>query len=189
MRWRCNTFIIDPPCLFTLGSLIAIVSRRIVVSQAPNPFGPAALAAAGFAVLFWASVLWFGINAPDWMLSYMVPAAELNTVAVQSVFLVTLVVSALSGQTLTTVFLQRHQRLAAGAVLCSGLGIWMALWFFTLDRYLVVGTYEEFIAGIAVPLQASDMVGAMNAAGAIQGLVGAGLLAWLYTKGRRLRAR
>ena len=51
MRWRCNTFIIDPPCLFTLGSLIAIVSRRIVVSQAPNPFGPAALAAAGFAVM------------------------------------------------------------------------------------------------------------------------------------------
>jgi hypothetical protein len=168
---------------------MAIVSRRTLVSQAPNPFGSAAAGAAGFAVVFWATVLWFGINAPDWMLSYMIPATELNTVAVQAVFLVTLVLSALSGHTLTAVCLQRNRRLAAGAVLCAGLSIWMALWFFTLDRYLVVGTHQEFLAGNAVALQASHMVGAMNAAGAIQGLVGAGLLAWLYTKGRRLRAR
>jgi hypothetical protein len=172
-----------------LGSLIAIVGRRTVVSRAPNPFGPTAIAAAGYALLFWASVLWFGITEPDWMLSYMIPAHELPLVAVQVVFALALVLSALSGHTLTAVCLQRNRTATAALVTASGAAVWMGLWAFTLERYLQVGTHDEFAAGTAVALQESSMVGAMNAAGAVQGLAGAALLAWLYTAGKRLRAR
>ena len=147
------------------------------------------MAAAGYALLFWASVLYFGLTEPDWMLSYMVPAHELPMVAVQAIFAVALVLSALSGHTLTAVCLQRNRPLTAAVVTASGAAVWMGLWAFTLERYLQVGTHAEFAAGTAVALQESTMVGAMNAAGVIQGLSGAALLAWLYTAGKRLKAR
>ena len=186
---RHTTFIIDPPFLFTLGSLIAFVGRRRLVSTKPNPFGPGAGLAVGYALLFWASVSWFGMNAADWMLSYMIPAETLPMGIVQAVFGLALVVAAISGHTVTAVLLQRGQGLAAASILCSGVLLWCGLWAITLDRYMVVGTYAEFIAGQAIPLQESSIIGAMNAAGAVQGLVGFGMLAWLYTSSKRLRAR
>ena len=79
------------------------------MSQAPNPFGTAARVAVGYALLFWASVLWFGVFSPDWMLSYMIPSAQINSFFAQPVFLISLILSALSGQVLTSVFLQRNR--------------------------------------------------------------------------------
>ena len=160
-----------------------------MVNRAPNPLGPTAVAAAGYALLFWASVLWFGVTEPDWMLSYMIPAQELPMIPVQIVFAIALVLSALSGHTLTAVCLQRNRTATAAAVTASGAAVWMGLWAFTLDRYLQVGTHAEFATGATVALQQSTMVGAMNAAGAVQGLAGAALLARLYTAGKRLKAR
>ena len=151
--------------------------------------GPTAICAVGYAVLFWISVLWFGIHEPDWMLSYMIPASELDLFVVQPVFLVALILSALSGHTLTAACLQRKKNLRAALVLLGGIAVWFGLWFLTLDRYLTVGTYEQYIAGTSVQMQASSIIGAMNAAGIVQGLAGVGLLGWLYTSGRRLRAR
>ena len=54
---------------------------------------------------------------------------------------------------------------------------------------MLVGTFDEFMAGRAVPLTESGIVGAMNLVGIAQGIVGVGLLALLYTQGRRLKAR
>lgn len=159
------------------------------MTRKPNPFGPGAGLAVGYALLFWASVSWFGINATDWMLSYMIPADTLPMGLVHALFGIALVVAALSGHTLTAIFLQRNQGVAAAAVLGSGVLLWCGLWAITLDRYMVVGTYSEFIAGQATPLQESGIINAMNAAGAVQGLVGFGMLAWLYTSSKRLRAR
>ena len=175
--------------MFTLGSLIAFTGRRRLVCAKPNPFGPGAGLAVGYALFFWASVSWFGTNAADWMLSYMIPADTLPMGMVQAVFGLALVMAALSGHTLTAVLLQRSRGLAAASVLGSGVLLWCGLWAITLDRYMVVGTYTEFIAGQAVPLQESSIIGAMNAAGAVQGLLGFGMLAGLYTSSKRLRAR
>ena len=119
----------------------------------------------------------------------MIPSAEINLFFAEVIFLIALVLSALSGQVITSTFLQRNRTFAALAVLLSGLTVWMGLWAFTLDRYLVVGSYDDFVNGTAVSLQESAIIGAMNAAGAIQGVVGAAALAWLYTSGRRLKAR
>ena len=59
----------------------------------------------------------------------------------------------------------------------------------TLDRYLLVGTFDDSTSGQAVPLMESSLTGAMNIAGIAQGVVGVGLLALLYTQGRSLKAR
>ena len=151
--------------------------------------GPTAACAMGYAVLFWISVLWFGVHEPDWMMSYMIPASELNFYVVQAVFLIALTLSALAGHTLTATCLQRKKSVGAGLIFLGGLTVWAGLWFLTLDRYLTVGTYSQFISGNSVPMQSSSIIGAMNTAGIVQGLAGFGLLAWIYTSGRRLRAR
>jgi hypothetical protein len=143
----------------------------------------------GFALFFWGSVTWFVVNVPDWMLSYFIPATELPMFWVHALFAVTLVVSGLAGHTITAACLQRSNIVGAMLTLAAGLAIWGGLWALTLDRYLVVGTYQAFVTGHAVPLQASAITSAMNVVGVIQGLVGAGLMAWLFTKGRSLRAR
>jgi len=160
-----------------------------VVARKPNPLGPSAGLALGFAVFFWLTVSWFTFKAPDWMLCYFVPATQLPMLAVHILFLLCLLLAALSGHVLTATFIQRGQRTLAIATLLGGATVWAGLWALTLDRYMLVGTYEEFVAGQAVPLTESALTGAMNLVGIAQGVVGIGMLAFLYTSGRRLKAR
>ena len=93
-----------------MGCLFALVGRRRLVMRAPNPFGPSAWAALGFALLFWLSVTWFVWNAPDWMLSYFVDAEKVPMNLLHALFGTALFISALSGHTLTAVLLQRGQK-------------------------------------------------------------------------------
>jgi len=165
------------------------VSRRQLVAGKPNPFGLSAWVTVGFALFFWASVTWFVIHAPDWMLSYFIPASDLSLFWVHGLFAVALVIAGLSGHTLTATMLQRSNRLGAVACLLAGVILWVGLWIFTLDRYMVVGTHADFMSGSAQDLQQSSIIGAMNVVGALQGLAGVGAMAWLFTKGRQLRAR
>ena len=90
---------------------------------------------------------------------------------------------------MTATFIQRGQRPLAIATLLGGAVVWTGLWALTLDRYMLVGTFDEFVAGQAVPLTESGLTGAMNLVGIAQGIVGIGLLAFLYTRGRSLKAR
>ncbi len=159
------------------------------MSRKPNPFGLSAWAAVGYALIFWLSVSWFVWNQPDWMLSYFVPAETLPMGAVHALFALCVVVAALAGHTLTAVLLQRGRTLGAFSVLGAGVVILGSLWGLSLDRYMAVGTFVEFMNGQTVPLQQSNMVGVMNLAGVVQGLSAAALLGWVYTSGKRLRAR
>ncbi len=169
--------------------MIALASRRQIVAKTPNLLGASAAAALGFAVFFWISVTWFVFQAPDWMLSYTIPSNQLPMVGVHALFLLGLLLSSMSGHVLTAVFIQRGQTKLAVATLASGMVCWLGLWLLTLDRYMVVGTYDEFAAGAATPLVESTISGAMNFAGVAQGLVGFGLVGACYTHGKRLRAR
>ena len=180
---------IDPPFLFTAGSLMALVARRQIVARKPRLFGLSTWVTVGFALFFWISVSWFVLTSPDWMLSYFIPAAQLPMGLINAVFGLTVVGAGILGHTLTAAALQRGKRSIAVAIWIMGALTWGGLWVWSLDRYMVVGTYLEFIAGQAVPLQTSSIIGAMNLVGALQGLVGVGALAWLYTSGRQLKAR
>jgi hypothetical protein len=143
----------------------------------------------GYALFFWASVTWFTLNAPDWMLSYFVPAHMLPMNALHAVFAVCLVLAALSGHTITAVLLQRNQTVAAALILFCGLLVWGSLWVLTIDRYMLVGTYAEFMSGDASNLQESSITGAMNIVGGLQALGAAIPLVLLWRAGQRLKAR
>ena len=187
--WRCKTFLIDPPFLFTIGSLFALAGRRRLVSRKPNPFVLSSWAAVGFAFIFWISVSPFVWKAPDWMLSYFVPAETLPMVALHLVFGLGLVIAALSGHTMTAVLLQRGQTIAAGSTLASGLVVLGSLWGMTIERYVTFGTYSEFVNGQSIAITESSIAGMMNIVGIIQGLTAGALLLWIHVDGKRLRAR
>jgi len=143
----------------------------------------------GYALIFWASVTWFVFNAPDWMLSYFVPAETVPLMALHALFALCLVLAALAGHTLTAVLLQRNSIIGAVSVLASGTIILVGLWGLTLDRYMAMGTFLEFMNGQTTTLTESSISGAMNVVGIVQGLTAGALMLWLYTDGKRLRAR
>ncbi len=123
------------------------------------------------------------------MLSYFVPAETVPLMAVHALFALCLVIAALAGHTLTAVLLQRNSIIGAVSVLVSGLLILVGLWGLTLDRYMALGTFAEFMRGQTTPLPESNIAGVMNIVGIIQGLTAGVLLLWLYTGGKKLRAR
>ena len=172
-----------------MGCLFALAGRRRLVSRRPNPFGLSAWAAVGYALLFWISVSWFVWKAPDWMLSYFVPAQTIPLLALHLLFGMGLVITALSGHTLTAVLLQRGQTLAAWSPLGCGLLLFGTLWAMTIERYTTLGTYSEFMNGQSIAITESSIAGMMNVVGIIQGLAAASLLLWIHVDGKRLRAR
>jgi hypothetical protein len=175
--------------LFVSGAVVAFAARRALVAQKPNPFGRSAWVTVGYALFFWATVSWFSWRHPDWMLCYFIDATTLPMLAVHMLFAICLVLAALSGHTLTAALLQRQQTLAAIAVLLGGVLTWFGLWGITIDRYMAMGSYADWVQGTTTLLTESSAAGALNLVGVIQVFVGGTLLVSLARSGRRLRAR
>ncbi|RME29410.1 MAG: hypothetical protein D6798_00105 [Deltaproteobacteria bacterium] len=187
-RWRCKTYLIDPPTLFVAGSALAFAGRRLLVARRPDPFGPGALVAAGFSLWYCLSVGVATLKAPDWMLNYFVPPDQIDLRLVHAVFVVGGLLAGLSGHTLTAVCLQRGRTGAAILVLLAGFACLAGLWGLTFDRYIHVGTTAEYLAGTAPLLPDSDLRPWMNLLGIGQGLAFAVPAVLLHRRGRRLKA-
>jgi hypothetical protein len=124
--------------------------------------------------------------APDWMLSYTIPASELPLGFLHAVFVVSLVLLALAGHTLNAILIQRGRRGLAIAVAVLACAIWISSHVLTAERYMAVGTFEDFYAHRTVPLPESSIARWAN--------LNFLLLVWwlvpaiiLYRNGRRLR--
>ena len=168
---------------------MAFAARRLLTARKPNPFGPSAWVAVGYACFFWASVTWFAWKAPDWMLCYFLPAEVVPMAGVHLLFGLCLVLAALSGHTVTAALLQRGRMLGAVLVLLGGIVTWAGLWGLTLVRYMAVGTHAQWLSGTTTHIQESHMVGALNLVGILQVFASAIPLLLLYRAGKRLRAR
>ena len=175
--------------MFIAGSLMAFIGRRVLVAGSPALFGPSALAAVGYGLWYALSVGWATVRAPDWMLNYFVPAEQLSLPLVHLVFVVCALLAAVSGHTLTAVFLQRGQGGRAFLVLLTGAFCLFGLWGLTLDRYLHVGTHAEYLAGTAPLLPQSHLAAGINVLGILHAFAFAIPAGLLVRQGRRLRAR
>jgi hypothetical protein len=125
-------------------------------------------------------------KAPDWMLSYTIPARELPLVYLHAVFVVSLVLIALGAHTLNAILIQRGRRGLAALVTVLALAVWVSSHVLTAERYMAVGTFEDFYAHRTVPLPDSPIAKWAN--------LNFALLVWwivptviLYRNGRRLR--
>jgi hypothetical protein len=174
--------------MFFIGSVLAFVARRELVARSPSPFGPSAWVAAGYACWFWVSVSWMMVEAPDWMLCYFVDSVTISLPLAHGLFLLSLVMAALSGHVLTAVQLQRGRTPMGILVAGAGLVLWLGLWVLTLDRYLAFGSTADWLAGDTEPIATSAVSLPMNIVGALTGL---GLLLpviFLVSRSRRLRS-
>jgi hypothetical protein len=174
--------------MFFIGSVLAFVGRRQLVARSPSPFGPSAWAAVGYACWFWICVSWMMIKAPDWMLCYFLDTTTIPLPFAHGLFLIALVLSAISGHVLTAVQLQRGRTRLAMLTMFGGISLWLGLWFLTLERYVAFGTTADWLAGTTVPIATSSVSGPMNLVGALTAL---GLLIPLLhqiSRSRRLRS-
>ena len=101
-------------------------------------------------------------------------------------FVVSLVLLALAGHTLNAILIQRGRGTLAVVVTVVACAIWISSHVLTADRYMSVGTFEDFYAHRTVPLPDSPIAKWAN--------LNFLLLVWwliptilLYRNGRRLR--
>jgi hypothetical protein len=141
------TVVIDPPSVVALGVIFVLFMSRSIAAGAP----PRRSVLTGALVGGWMGAC-FGPHAfkyPAWMLVYLADPRTLPTAAWYPVFLAVMIGSGALGAWFA------HKRIAAGrkraAVgLAAGmLLLWLALFALTFQRYLHIGTYEEFFAGRA----------------------------------------
>lgn len=174
--------------MFIAGSLLAFIGRRVLVARSPAFFGPSGFAATAFGLWYACSVGWATWKAPDWMLNYLVPAEQINLVVVHLVFIVCALLAAVSGHTLTAVCLQRGWTGRAFLVLLAGAVSLFGLWGLTLDRYVHVGTYAEYMAGTAALLPQSHLAPSINVLGVLHVFAFAIPAVLIWRSGQRLRA-
>ncbi len=177
------------PTAFIAGAAFALVARPSLVARRPDPFGPSLHASLLFALLYSLGVGWAAWKAPDWMLNYFVPVEQLSLPlwAVHAVFVLACLLAAGCAHTLTAVFLQRGSRTSAWLTLGSGLLLLGSLWWLTLDRYQVVGSYAQWLQGTATPLPQSAIAAGFNLLGVVFVMAFIVPAVLLFRAGQRLR--
>src|SRR3954468_19149710 len=150
------TVVIDPPIVAAAGVLFAIVTARAIA--AGLPLKRTVLPGAFLGAWLGAS---FGMHAfkyPAWMLCYLIDPRALPTAVWYPPFVGTLVICGAFGAYYGHVLIASGRRRAA-IQLCLGLvGLWIALFALTLQRYLKIGTFDEWRAGKALALDAQPAV-------------------------------
>ena len=141
------TVVIDPPSVVALGAIFVLFMSRSVAAGAPLRRS----VLTGAFVGGWMG-LCFGVMAvkqPAWMLVYLVDPRALPVTAWYPVFLAVMIGSGALGGLWAHRFIAAGRRKAAMALAGAMLLLWLALFAVTLQRYLHIGTYEEFFAGRA----------------------------------------
>jgi hypothetical protein len=150
------TVVIDPPSVIALGAIFTLFAARTIAAGAPLKRS----VLVGAFVGGWMG-LCFGNHAfkyPAWMLVYLVDPKNLPTAVWYPIFLAVMIASGALGAYLAHGFIAQGKRgralwLAAGMLL-----LWLALFGLTFQRYLVIGTFDEYRSGKALGLAAQPAV-------------------------------
>ena len=180
------TVVIDPPSVAALGAIFVLFTARSVAAGAPLRRS----VLLGAVVGGWMG-LCFGVMAlqqPAWMLSYLADPRALPTAAWYPVYLAAMFGSGALGGWFA------HKRIAAGrkrdAVLFAAgmLLLWLALFAATLQRYLHIGSYDDYFAGRARLLSEQPaLVQSFNLVTLVTAVPLVALLAALIWRERRSR--
>jgi len=164
------TVAIDPPIVAALGAIYALFMARSIA--AGGALRRSVLTGAFLGGWFGAS---FGMHAfkyPAWMLCYAVDPRKLPTALWYPLFLLLLVGCGALGGYFAHRFIAEGRKKAAVALAAGLVALWLALFGVTLHRYLLIGTFDQFWSGRALPLSEQpavmrdfNLVGLLTAAG------------------------
>ena len=141
------TVVIDPPSVVALGAIFALFMSRSIAAGAPVKHS----VWVGAIIGGWMG-LCFGVMAvkqPAWMLVYLVDPRALPVLAWYPVFLAVMIGSGALGGFFAHRFIAEGRRRAAMLFAGGMLLLWLALVALTLQRYLHIGTYDDYFAGRA----------------------------------------
>jgi hypothetical protein len=156
MKMLLATVVIDPPSVIALGAIFTLFAARSVA--AGRPLRRSVLV--GAFVGGWMG-LCFGNHAfkyPAWMLCYLVDPKDLPTAVWYPIFLAMMIGCGALGAYLAHRFIARGEKSKAILLAAGMLLLWLALFGLTLQRYLVIGTFDEWAKGRAQPLSAQPAV-------------------------------
>lgn len=175
------TVAIDPPIVAALGAIFTLLAARSIAAAAARREPTAArytALGAGIGAWFAACFGYHAIKYPAWMLCYAVDPARLPTLVWYPIFFAVLTGCGALGGYLAQRLVARGKRGAAWALAAALVAVWLVLFALTLQRYLVIGTYAEFVAGRAQPLSAQpevikdfNLISVVTAVGPVAALV------------------
>ena len=150
------TVVIDPPSVIALGAIFTLFAARSVA--AGSPLKRSVLI--GAVVGGWMGIC-FGVQSfkqPAWMLVYLVDPRRLPIAVWYPFFLAIMIGSGALGAYLAHRSIAAGRRARALWLAIGMLALWLVLFALTLERYLAVGTYDEFWSGRARPLSEQPAV-------------------------------
>lgn len=162
-----STVILDPPSALLAGSVVALISFKLVVQKPEREVLRTGAYGALWGLLYGIAVGLPFFRYPDWMLVYLRDSSGTSLVLLYVLFVVTLVASGAAGG-LGTAALVAQKKTALAVALCVGaLATLGGAALLTSPQYSVVGTYAEYVAGKAVPLASSALPTTMGITSAI----------------------
>ena len=181
------TVVIDPPSVVALGAIFTLFAARSIARGQPRKTS----VLVGAAVGGWMG-LCFGNHAfkyPAWMLVYLADPKNLPTIAWYPPFLAVMIGSGALGAYLAHGFIAQGKRSRALWLAVAMLGLWLLLFAITFKRYLVIGTYQQYFAGKALPLAVQpEVIKDFNVISALTAVPLLSLLGVIIWRSRRVAA-
>jgi hypothetical protein len=181
------TVLLDPPTALLFGCALALVSSKLILRNPRGEVLRTGLIGAGWGAFYGLAVAWFFFRQPDWMLVYLKDARQVALVPAFVVFLLLLAAHGAAGGLAGAALLSSGRKalawaLTLGAMATLGAGFWLQ-W----QQYFLLGTYEQFHQGQAIPLQSdATMQLAMNVSGAASAVSAVGLFVWRFLQARKV---
>lgn len=146
------TVLLDPPTTLMAGGILAVISTRLISRGGLPEVWRAARFGALFALVYALSVAWFFFQRADWMFVYLADTTRLPLVPLYLAFTFICVGFGVLGTLGVATLLHLGQRALAWLALVSAAASLACTQVLTFDRYAVVGTTAQFLAGTAPKL-------------------------------------
>ncbi len=175
-----STVVLDPPTALLAGSVVALVSARLISLQPDRELMRTTAWGAAWGAFYACCVGYMFFTQPDWMLAYLKDAREVSLLPAFLIFAVLCAAFGAFGGAATGALLHLGRRPLAFALTSLAAATVGAIFWLQWSQYFLIGTFEEFYSGNAVPLpQHAQAQMGMNLAG---GLTAAGSIALIVLR-------
>ncbi|MBC7544289.1 MAG: hypothetical protein H7338_16335 [Candidatus Sericytochromatia bacterium] len=147
------------------------------------------LAATGWCIWFGMTVSYFYMTYPGWMWSYIIDEGKLSLPLSFGLFWLTLAVAGFSGAVVAQELIKARKTALLSAIVVYAVAVFAAVMGFLSTEYAHVGTYAQFHAGQALPMQGHPIQGPMTIAGICEAIPALALVAWYMTSGRKAKGQ
>ncbi len=181
------TVLLDPPTALLAGAVLALVSSKLIALQPEREALRTTWLGAAWGVFYAGCVGWLFFTEPDWMLAYLKDAREVSLLPAFIVFAALCAAHGAFGALAVSAFIARGRLMLGVALTVAAVAVVGAVFWLQWQQYFVIGTFEAYYRGDAVPLQ-NDAVTQMkmNVAGGLTAVGSIAVIAWRIVQTKRL---